>query len=256
MMWDFLNTGFHTGAFNMDLDQSLADKLLGGEGNPTLRLYGWNPPAISIGYNQSMDDFDMRKLREAGVDIVRRPTGGRAILHAHELTYSVVLKTGNRTLREIYRWINEALLRGLHVLGIDAQLVDASSSVDAMYRSPSSIPCFASSSKSEIQFKGRKLLGSAQRRYTDVVLQHGSFLLGPQHRRLMEFLSRPPERQAEESLSARAIDAETILGRHVTFEEAAAAVKLGFERSPGIEFSQECGHVSEKSPAVLQPSIH
>jgi lipoate-protein ligase A len=256
MTWDFLNTGFHPGAFNMDLDRSLADRLLKGEGNPTLRVYAWDPPAISIGYNQSMDDFDTRKLREAGVDIVRRPTGGRAILHAHELTYSVVMKTENRTLREIYRLINEALLRGLCVLGIDARLVDATDSVEAMYRNPSSIPCFASSSKSEIQFNGRKLLGSAQRRYGDVVLQHGSLLLGPQHQRLMEFLSRPPERQAEESLSARAIDAETILGRDVTFEEAAAAVKLGFERLPGVVFSEDQSEEAGKSPALLQPSVH
>src|SRR5712671_3314759 len=106
MKWTFLDTGFRSAAFNMDTDVRLAEALRDGTGLPTLRVYGWEPHAISLGAHQRYEDFDARRLASAHVDIVRRPTGGRAILHAHELTYSVVTEMNGRSLRELYGFIN------------------------------------------------------------------------------------------------------------------------------------------------------
>jgi lipoate-protein ligase A len=240
MMWEFMNTGFHSGTFNMEFDEALAHRLGDGTGPPTLRLFGWNPYTISVGFNQPMEDFNHEAISRSGYDIVRRPTGGRAIFHAHELTYSVVMNVGERSVREIYHYISEGILEGLRLLGITAELSGKDDRLTTPFSDPSSIPCFASSARSEIHVDGKKLVGSAQRRYGKVVLQHGSFLLGPQHKRIVDFLS-PHVLDAlqviEESLTYRTTDAETILGRTITFDEAARCVKEGFERACGMEFS-------------------
>ena len=242
MIWNFLNTGFNHGEFNMELDLQLVSALRERAGIPTLRMYGWSPPAISIGAHQHIEDFDAGKLEAADIDIVRRPTGGRAILHANELTYSVVMKTDGQSLRDAYRFVNEGLLCGLRVLGIDAELADRSDDFRRLYKDPSSIPCFTSFAKCEIHHQGKKLVGSAQRRYGGTILQHGSLLLGPQHRRIVEFLSedvRGPKSVIEEQLNSCTSDAQTILGRIVTFEEAAECMKEGFRLGCGVEFIEE-----------------
>ncbi|MBI1806459.1 MAG: lipoate--protein ligase family protein [Ignavibacteria bacterium] len=240
MMWNFLNTGFHTGVFNMEFDEMLARQLNDENGLPTLRVYGWKPHAISIGFNQQAEDFDAVRLQQAGIDLVRRPTGGRAIFHAHELTYSVIMHV-SETLgpRSIYRFINEGLIGGLHLLGIHAELSAEDDDFRKLYRDASSIPCFTSSAKSEIQFKGRKLVGSAQRRFGSVILQHGSLLLGPQHRKLSDFLAphlRESREIIDDNLMHRTTDAESILGRAVTFEDAACCIKKGFKQECNITF--------------------
>ena len=238
MAWRYMNTGHRSGIENMNLDVLLADQVRNGA-PPVLRLYGWNPHAISIGMNQRFEDFDPERLSDAGLDIVR-PTGGMAILHANELTYSVSMPLGTLSLREAYRFINEALLHGLRLLGISAELSAASDNFRESYRNPGSVPCFSTSAKCEIQAQGKKLLGSAQRRYGSAVLQHGSLLLGPEHMDIAEYLSRsllPSKSLMLEQLGERAVDAQSILGISVPFEEAADAIRRGFEAAHGIEFS-------------------
>lgn len=250
MTWRILNTGRRRGLFNMQFDEYLAVKLAEGIGVPTLRFFGWDPPAVSIGFNQRAEDFDLDKLRNDGIDLVRRPTGGRAILHDHELTYSVVLATGDRTVRELYRFISQGLLEGVRLLGVDAELVTCDDSPRKMYRGPESIPCFASSAKCEIQYRGRKVVGSAQRRFGRVILQHGSFLLGPEHRRIVDYLTGEARNSREaisEALSENTIDAEAVLGRPVTFEEAAASIRRGFETACGVSFHMSSSAVRAES---------
>ncbi|HEV8537629.1 MAG TPA: lipoate--protein ligase family protein [Bacteroidota bacterium] len=239
MKWRFLDTGFNSGAFNMTYDISLASEFATGSSLPTLRVYGWQPHAISIGMNQRLEDFDMSKLAAAGIDIVRRPTGGRAILHADELTYSVAMNAGGRSLRELYRFINEGVACGLRLLGIDVQLSGQSHDFRTHYRDLSAIPCFTSSAKDEIHYQQRKLVGSAQRRFGNTILQHGSLLLGSRHRHLIEFLSGSINGSRAvilENLDSSSVDAQTILGRVVSYDEAADAVRRGFENACGIEF--------------------
>lgn len=241
MIWHFLDTGARPGAANMMVDETLALRLKEGIGLPTLRVYRWQPYAVSLGYHEPANDFDAGTLQGAGVDLVRRPTGGRAIFHAEELTYSVVMPLDHRGPRGLYRFINEALLAGVREMGINAVLAPAADPARPPGNNPSSIPCFASSARSEIQWRGRKLVGSAQRRYGEVILQHGSLLLGPAHRRIVNFLSPAAfamRDEIERHLLNRTVELRTILGRDVTFEETAGCIRRGFERACGITFEE------------------
>ena len=244
--WQFLNSGFHPGQYNMHVDELLAERLAAHEGSPTLRVYGWKPYAISLGYNQRDNDFDEERCTTHGIDIVRRPTGGRAILHAEELTYSVTMFSRGENINDAYREISRALISGLHLLGADVQYAMASPNLPQFYRSRTSIPCFASSTRYEIQYRGKKLVGSAQRRFAasggdEVVLQHGSILLGPVHRRLSEFVRAESEEiraALRESLETKTTELDSVLGRNVSFDEVALALRKGFERTWNILFTE------------------
>lgn len=239
MILKYIDSGFRPGKFNMEFDEALARDLQNGSGFPTLRVYGWLPHAISIGYNQNFEDFDYEKIIKSGFDIVRRPTGGKAIFHAHELTYCVVTKITDQGPRAIYQYINECLLRGLTYLGIRASLSLYSDNFRQLYKLNASIPCFSSSAKNEIQFDGKKLIGSAQRRYGDVILQHGSLLLGQEHRRIVEYLALHVNDSGEiinDTLMSCTTEVETILKREVSFAEVVAAIKKGFEDNGNIIF--------------------
>jgi lipoyl(octanoyl) transferase len=242
MKWRFLDTGFHSGNYNMQLDEQLARQFNTESDIPLLRIYGWQPYTISLGFNQNENDFDTSKINNAGIEIIRRPTGGRAIFHAHELTYCVVLAIGADGPREIYHSINRALLRGLKNMGIEAQLSPENENFKAHYQTVNSIPCFSSSAKYEIHYEGKKIIGSAQRKFGRVLLQHGSFLLGTQHRKLTEFLSDRVVgeiRQIENAFVSKTIEAETILNRRVTFEESKELIKKGFEEEFSITWENK-----------------
>jgi lipoate-protein ligase A len=217
-----------TGAANMAADASMAAALGRAEIPPTLRLYGWDPPALSIGYHQSERDFDVEKLARSGIDLVRRPTGGRAILHWHELTYAIVLPLSAGSPRDLYMAVHDTLLDGIRGMGIPALPGGSDEGLRASYSSPDGVACFSRSVRSEIQVGGKKIVGSAQRKIGDVILQHGSFLLGPQHRRLAEFLQGGAHGPVPVDFVSKTTEAETILGRPVSFSEAATAVASAF----------------------------
>ena len=243
--WQFLNTGFRPGAFNMHMDESLARALSRGDGSPTLRVYGWAPHALSLGFHQQMSDIDERRCAEYGIDIVRRPTGGRAILHADELTYSAVMEGRGKNISTVYAEISEALVTGLRSLGADVDFARAQPDLGRLYQSPTSIPCFSSSSRFEIQSRGKKLVGSAQRRYAsaagnDVVLQHGSILLGPGHQLLSELVDAKDlefRRSLRTMLETKTTDLTSVLGASVSFDEVAVAIRKGFEEAWNIEMT-------------------
>jgi len=244
MIFRVLLDGMAAGAANMARDELLARGLAGGEVPPTVRIYGWDPPAVSIGYHQSEEEIDRAALGRDGIDLVRRPTGGRAILHSREVTYCAALPLALGSPRAIYEMINEALLDGIRAMGIPAGLSGDGADLRRAYAGAGGIPCFSVSVKSEIQAGGRKLVGSAQRRYGAAVLQHGSFLLGPAHRELARYVRAPggadgagaagggPGLVASISadLAERTTDASALLGREVSYAEAAAALAAGFER--------------------------
>lgn len=245
MSWQFLNSGYASGASNMALDVALATNLLEGEGPNTLRVYGWAPPAISLGWNQSRDALAIDRIKRSGIDVVRRPTGGRAILHSQELTYAVIMASEAKNVLEVYNRISQALVLGIRSLGVDAELERSQPHFPSEYRKRSSLACFTSSARHEIVVAGRKLVGSAQRRYarsdgSEVVLQHGSILMGPDHRRIGEFLSESDaglRSDLERALAAHTTDLEEQLGMNVRFEDVALAVRQGFESSWNITFS-------------------
>ena len=224
----------------MEYDLFLVNEMRAGIDTPTLRVYGWKPYAISIGYHQDIDDFDTSMVRKDGIDIVRRPTGGRAILHANEVTYSVVMNLAGVSVKRAYHFVHEGIVQGIQLLGIEACLAEANDNFRELYLDPATIPCFTTSAKSEIQCEGKKLVGSAQRRFGDVVLQHGSILLGSHHRRIVDYLAphvRQSHGEIETHLLERTIEVETLVGRNVSFEEAASCLKRGFEMAHDIRFA-------------------
>jgi lipoate-protein ligase A len=254
-VWHFEFSGNRTGSFNMQHDEELARRLLRAEGGPTLRLYGWSPPSISIGWNQSPDSINVDAAYRAGIDVVRRPTGGRAILHSDELTYCVVMPAEGKSISEVYRSISQALVAGLAELGVEAVVERSQPHFPSLYKSSSGVACFSSSARHEITVNGRKLVGSAQRRFTgpagDVVaLQHGSILLGPDHKRIVQFTrTRNDEdrRVLREELEARTTDLTAVLGNRPATDRLVRALRFGFERAWGICFADEVGVPTEES---------
>ena len=154
-------------------------------GEWTLRVYSWNRPTMSIGRNQTARErYHLDRLAAAGIDIVRRPTGGRAILHDREVTYSVTAPVaGAGDLRASYERINRILVTALDALGVAASPAAATRRASA----PGVAPCFDEPSAGELTVRGRKLAGSAQWRADGALLQHGSILLADDQSRLSDF---------------------------------------------------------------------
>ena len=227
--WRLLMHGEAPGAENMALDEAILIALLEGRVPPTLRFYGWAPPCLSLGRGQPATDANLPACRAAGVDVVRRPTGGRAILHTDELTYSVVmLQSDPRAaggVLESYRRLSEGLLAGLRVLGVEA------SQVAGQRRQPGEpVPvCFETPSAYEITHGGRKLVGSAQWRSRGGVLQHGSLPLHGDLGRIGSYLALSEEQRAAErcTLEACAVTLEQAAGHIVPFDSVAAALATG-----------------------------
>jgi len=228
----------------MEFDIELAEKVQRQEILPTLRLYGWKPWSISLGYNQSESDINKNKCSELGFDIVRRPTGGRAILHANELTYSVVMFANGKSVTEVYAAISKSLVSALQKICPAVSYETSQPNFQTLYKKQESIPCFSASARYEVQINGRKLVGSAQRRFSsdgfsDVVLQHGSILLGPEHKLLADVLNLDSESVKDkiaEDIELKTIDLSTAVGRVVAFEETAEIIRSGFEETMDIRF--------------------
>lgn len=163
------------GARNMAVDEAILTAVAAGGVPPTLRFYQWKPACLSLGYGQRAREADLERLHERGWEIVRRPTGGRAILHRHELTYSLALPIDHPIaaggIIESYRRISDALLTGLQALGLHA---NADRMADDAHLTP---VCFETPSHYEITVAGKKLIGSAQVRRKGGMLQHGSLPL-------------------------------------------------------------------------------
>lgn len=172
--WRLLVTPPASGAENMALDEALMDRAR-QTGEWVLRVYSWNAPTISLGRNQSARGrYDLDRVRELGLDVVRRPTGGRAILHDREITYSVTAPVRDAgDLRQSYDRINRLLLSALHSLGVAATVAAPMARSSA----PGMAPCFDEPAAGELTVDGRKLAGSAQWRSEDALLQHGSILV-------------------------------------------------------------------------------
>jgi lipoate-protein ligase A len=242
MNWRFENTGVRSGVFNMEYDEALARALVDGAGNSTIRVYGWRPFAISLGCNQSMDEIDLSKTSAAGIDVVRRPTGGRAILHANELTYSVVMHVNGKNVLAVYEDISRALIAGLRELGAPVAIEKSQPHFPSLYHKTSAIACFSSTGRYEIKCDGKKLVGSAQRRYAidageEVVLQHGSILLGSEHKQIVDFLNITSEEQRvalRRELDEKTTELSTVLNRTVKFDETADAILNGFQKAWSI----------------------
>jgi len=230
--WRLVLTPPARGAWNMAVDEALLESVGRGASLPALRLYAWQPPCLSLGYAQPYSDVDIPRLKERGWEVVRRPTGGRAILHTDELTYSVVAPLNEPrlagTLLESYNRLAQALLAALRLLGLPVEMQERSAASQAKNTNP---VCFEVPSTYEITVGGKKLVGSAQARRKEGVLQHGSLPLSGDLARILQALVFPDEAarlRAAERLLRRAATVESVLGRLVVWEEAAQAFIAAF----------------------------
>ena len=247
-----IETEPRSGAANMALDQAIALACAAGESLPTLRFYRWNPPAVSLGRHQALADVDPAVLVEYGYDLVRRSTGGRAILHIDELTYSVAAPSTEPRVAggvmDAYLRLSNALVAGLHEIGVQADKAGG----DVRVGPDVSAACFEVPSAYELTVQGRKLMGSAQSRRAKYVLQHGSLPLRGDITRLIDVLVLPPAERdlLRQQLADHACTLATALGvadedPAVKFEQVAQAMVQGFATTlnltfkPGVPSAQE-----------------
>ena len=239
--WRLIITPPARGAWNMAVDESLLDAAGQRLALPCLRLYSWEPPCLSIGYAQQSNDVDQHKLSNFG-DWVRRPTGGRAILHTDELTYSVVASLSEPRLSggvlESYQRLSKALLAALHTLGLPAEAHPMPKSGAKQANAP---VCFEIPSNYEIVIAGKKLIGSAQARRRDGVLQHGTLPLWGDLTRITDVLVYSDDRtrkDAADRLLSHATTVESVLGFRVSWDDAAYALTKGFQSELDLELVQ------------------
>lgn len=232
-----------SGAANMALDQALAEACAAGDAPPTLRFYRWEPPAVSLGRHQAISDIDETVVQANGYEIVRRPTGGRAILHTDEFTYSVTAPDSEPRVQgsvmEAYLRLSEALLTGLHRLQVPADKAAG----DVRAGPDVSAACFEVPSAYEITAGGRKLMGSAQSRRAGYVLQHGSLPLFGDLGRLVDVLALPEKihDRLRRDLVNRACTLAQALdvpddSPLIQYETIAEAMREGFAQVLNIEF--------------------
>jgi len=179
----------------MKVDHWLARNFTRQLDRPLLRFYGWQPDCISLGYHQNTSDIDQQRCSSEKIDLVRRPTGGRAILHAAELTYSVIYPYRDLDILNFYRLIHMPFVLALQEYNIPASFEPSQADFHSIYKTDRSFLCFATSAKFEVEINGKKLIGSAQRIYEHAILQHGSVLLGSQHQNIVDFLNMPETRK-------------------------------------------------------------
>jgi lipoyltransferase/lipoate-protein ligase len=219
--WRLLQTGFSTASANMAVDRAILVSNSEGKVPPTVRFYGWAPPAISIGYFQSLTgEIDLDVCKKLGVDYVRRITGGGAVFHDKELTYSIVISESHpvipKNIMNSYGRICGAVMKGLQHLGIESEYAPIN----------------------DIVTGGRKISGNAQTRKLETVLQHGTVIMDVDVDKMFSLLKVPNEKIKDKLIAdvkQRVTSIRHILGKDVRFEEVAKAMKKGFEEEFYVE---------------------
>jgi len=235
MEWRLLRSGAGSGAQNMALDEALW-RSFSRVGRPTLRLYRWAGPTLSLGRFQRVETVDFEECARRGIAVVRRPTGGRAALHSSEVTYSLVHPLeGIGNVKESHQRIGEALALGLRRLGLAAELMK----VERSSRSFSGA-CFEAPTDFELAIRGRKVAGSAQVRDHQVLLEHGSLPLELDSEKMAAVL-RPnglPQEEFERLLRRRAAGLRNFIA-DLQLEEVEEALITGFAEHFGVELVED-----------------
>ena len=233
-IWRLIKTQPASGPWNMAVDEALLEMMGHTDAQPVFRLYAWNPPCLSLGYAQPIADINLDQLSDLNWDIVRRPTGGRAILHVDELTYAVIGPHSEPRLAggvlESYRRLSGALTVALRRIGLPAQALPHPKRDSSAFSDQEPI-CFEQPSNYEITVYGKKLIGNAQARKKTGVLQHGTLPLHGDLTRITQVLnfgSQELRATAAQRLLARATTVEHILGQTITWDIAADAFTSSF----------------------------
>jgi lipoate-protein ligase A len=244
--WRLIVDSSARGAWNMAVDESLLEHVGRGESLPTLRLYAWEPACLSLGYAQPFADVDSTRLQDHGWEVVRRPTGGRAILHTDELTYSITAPLDEPrvagTVLESYNRLAQALLTAVKLLDVPVEIKEHSVGQNNQQQGP---VCFEVPSAYEITVNGKKLIGSAQARRKEGVLQHGTLPLYGDLGRITQalvFADESARIAAAKKLLSRATTVESVLGRTIEWKTAAQAFVKAFESE--LNLTLEHGELS------------
>lgn len=231
--WRLLDTGTLPAPLNMAIDEALLRLHVPGESQPVLRFYQWNPPAVSLGYFQKNHGIDLSACKRLGLDVVRRSTGGRAVLHQNDLTYSVVSDSRQgipSSLESAYRLLCKGLLAGFQILGFEAELGREK------LKGPNEDICFLHAGVGDIVYRGRKFVGSAQTWKGASVLQHGSIILEPQARIWAAILQTDSIDSLPYFLESRISSLSKILGRETPPDELKQAIVTGMAEALQAEF--------------------
>jgi len=220
------------GIFNMALDYHLFHLCESGSDDAFLRLYTWTPPALSLGRNEPRRIVDTDAARRDGIDVVRRPTGGRVVLHKNDLTYTLVLPfsavagrpAGRPVFADVYRRISECIVEALRPLSAELTIERGRTRGGP----GSARPCFASTSRYEITHRGRKVVGSAQRVGRRSVLQHGSIPVGRDYLEVSRYLAAADRERIGREVAAATTCLEEIAGCGVDVREAAGLLRDSF----------------------------
>jgi lipoate-protein ligase A len=234
MKWRVLISGKLDPYMNMAIDEAVYYHVTRENTLPLIRFYDWEPASFSCGFNQDIDkELDFQLLKNSPYGFVRRPTGGRLVLHEEEVTYSVISPLDGKmagSISDTYLRIGKALVKGLKQLEIEVELARGSLTVNEQKRSAN--PCFTSSSRFELTYKRKKIVGSAQTRNNRAFLQHGSILKSCNQKRVADFipgLTEDERLRIASLLERRTISIESILEHPVTFEEAVEQLLWGFK---------------------------
>jgi len=243
------------GAWNMAVDQAILESVYTGKSRPTLRLYAWQPACLSLGHAQPFAEVNTQALAANGWDIVRRPTGGRAILHIDELTYAVIApETEPRVAGGVltsYLRLSQALLQALVILGLNPEASEKHPDEEKKQTNP---VCFEVPSNYEITVNEKKLIGSAQARRNEGILQHGALPLYGDLTRIITVLKFDDEiarAKAESRLLSHATTVERELGQAVTWRQASEAFKQAFQSVLNLKLVPGALSAEEKRHAKI-----
>lgn len=254
MTWRLLNYQSHSAFENMAIDEAILRETIRNKKPPTLRFFGWDPVAVSIGYFQELKkeiNFNLCQLR--GVDVVRRMTGGKAVYHCDEITYSLTAQNSDKSFPNdilgTYEIISRCLAHGLSLLGINAQLAKSDSGT-MKKRSAMASCCFSVPSGKELLVDGKKICGSAQIRTHGNFLQHGSMLLSFNSVNTAAFTLPSDISETCQKLRNSVTAINELIPSPVSAEDTCSALQNGFISNLGIDLSEEPLTSAERELAV------
>jgi len=256
--WRIIKHPPDRGAWNMAVDEAILESVYSRDSLPTLRLYAWQPACLSLGHAQPFADINQEALVANGWDVVRRPTGGRAILHVDELTYSVIAPESEPRVKggvmASYLQLSNALLQALKFLGLEPEAKEKHPNENGKRDNP---VCFEVPSNYEITVRGKKLIGSAQARRKEGILQHGALPLYGDLTRIitaLKFSNDVSRIAARDRLLAHATTVEVELGKTITREKAADAFEQAFQDVLNLNLLP--GELSKKETQRAEALLH
>ena len=242
MQWRLMLPAEGPGAFHMAADVAVLEAIRAGASGPVLRFYRWTPACVTLGkFQPAAGNVRLDRCRELGIDVAKRPTGGRAILHDHEVTFSVIvaerdLPDAGTNIMDSYRTLGTALVSGLRRLGLPAELVDRNAQTreggaGATMMAAGNPACFAAKARCDLMVNGSKLIGSAQMRKEGIILQQNSLPLSIDFPKWDDVFFRSDWQAVA---SGVATDLWSAAGREVAHDEVVKALCHGFEDALGI----------------------